>query len=90
MSARCGSSHGGSFRPAPERVHWLVDREAGLDGGDLKQYAARLAKIDRLEVAAVADLGHGASLGEERLAQLQLLALGANGHRHVVHRAEHR
>ena len=47
-----------------ELVERLVDRETGPVGGDLEQYAVRLAEIERLEPVAV-DL---AAVGNAQLA----------------------
>ena len=89
MSARCGSSHGGSFSPRPRIGERFVDGEPGLQRRDLEQHAAGLAEVDRLEVAAVAHLGDLAGRSEQQLlAQSQLLLFGRHGHRDVMHRAE--
>src|SRR2546423_3135175 len=42
--------------PLAEVLRRLVGREAGTEGGDLEEDAARLAEVDRAEVEAV---GHG-------------------------------
>ena len=73
ISARCGSSQGGSFRSRPSDAGSLVDREPGLHRRDLEQHAAGLAEIDRLEVAAIAHLRHLAAVPQQLLAQPQLL-----------------
>src|SRR5919204_6209287 len=43
--------------PLAEVLRRLVGREAGAEGGDLEEDAARLAEVDRAEVEAVDDGG---------------------------------
>src|SRR5204862_1848509 len=63
----------------------LVDREAGADGRDLEQHAARLAEVDRLEVEAVDDWRRMAARGDHALAP-RLLLVRLAGPRDVMHR----
>src|SRR5204862_3540686 len=69
-----------------EVLERLVDREAGADGRDLEQHAARLAEVDRLEVEAVDDGRRmRATLRDTLLPGLVLLRWGCP--RDVVDRA---
>ena len=47
--------NGGSESFSPEALERLVDGEAGAQGGDLEQDAARLAEVDRAKVEPVDD-----------------------------------
>src|SRR3954447_26806466 len=51
----------------------FVDGEAGREGRDLEQDAARLAEVDRAEVVAVEDLRHIAAGLDDPAAPLPLL-----------------
>src|SRR5438128_4986877 len=72
--------------PLTEVLSGLIDSEAGADGRDLKQHAARLAEVDRAEVVAVDDgCRAGARLRHQRVPPLVILH--ARGERDVVHGA---
>src|SRR5439155_24391309 len=57
-------------------------------GRDLDEHAARLAEVNRLEVAAIAHLGDARAMADQIFAQCELFVLAADRQRDVVHRAE--
>src|SRR4051812_14890082 len=69
-----------------EPVRVLVDGEAGREGRDLEEDAARLAEVDRPEVVAVLHRGdETAGVGSSPLPGELVVVLGRPGD--VVHRA---
>ena len=65
------------------------DREPRLNGRDFEQHAARLAEINRLEVAAIADLGDLAAVPAAASSRSRSCSSPvATRHRDVVHGAE--
>ena len=85
MSARCGSSQGGSFRAVPRRLTSSSTVKPGDVVATSKQDALRFAEIDRLEVATVPDLG---DLHWRTFAQSQLIFGLVDRHGHVMNRAQ--
>src|SRR5216683_2272420 len=68
-----------------ERLGRLVDGEAWLVGGDLKQHAARLAEIDRSEVLAL-DHGRHVTTGlDQHLAPVELMRVVGGAPCDMVH-----
>src|SRR5438445_11360911 len=61
----------------------LVGREAGPDGGDLEQHAARLPEVDRAEVEAV-DHRSGIAAARDDLLAPRLVVFHRRGPRDVV------
>src|SRR5437763_12294947 len=59
-----------------EVLERLVDGEAWADGGDLEQYAARLAEVDRAEVEAVDDRRRVSAALRDALLPRFVLVLG--------------
>src|SRR5581483_10007160 len=76
------------LQAASECVGVFVDGESRRDRRDLEQHAARLAEIDRREVAAVADLRHLRARRDQPFAQRELLLRAADRHRDVMDRPE--
>ena len=71
-----------------ERIHGLINGEAGNIGGDLEQDAAGFTEVDRTEVVAILLLGRMLTMGLHQLARhfgLVGIIDGAEGD--VVHRA---
>src|SRR5262245_3614380 len=66
----------------------LVHGEPRLHRRDLDEDAARLAKINRLEVLAIENLGHLHTACDQLLAEAALFVRNRNRERHVVHGAE--
>src|SRR5262249_7255497 len=75
---------GGKGQALAEMLERLVRREAGADGGDLEEDAARLAEVDRLEVETVDD-GRGACARLEDPVAPRLVVLHLGRPRDVVH-----
>src|SRR5262249_20686969 len=67
-----------------EVLERLVGREPGADRRDLEEDAARLAKVDRLEVEAVDDRRHGGAGRRDAFAPGRML-LDRRGPRDVMH-----
>src|SRR5207244_6805182 len=69
--------------PLAEVLRRLVGREAGTEGCDLEEHAARLAEVDRAEVEAVDD-GRRRRAGVERPLPPRLVVVHRRGPGDVV------
>src|SRR5262245_30894470 len=60
------------FQIAPKHRQFLVKRESWRDGRHFEQHTARLAEVNRMEVAAVADFRRPQAVLQQLLPQPQL------------------
>ena len=58
---------GGQRETFPKRLEWFVGREAGLVGGDLEEYAIRIAEIKAPKIEAIYRTARGDSCFREAL-----------------------
>src|SRR4029077_15609928 len=78
---------GGHMQARAKRLVRFVDGEAGLVGGDLEEYAARLARIDGAEVLALDHRCHCPAGSDQRFPPGPLVGVVECPPGDVVHRA---
>src|SRR5215213_6616550 len=77
---------GRQLQGTTEKRQVFVNGKAWLCRGDLEQHAARLAEVDRLEVAAIAHLCDPYAHLQQLRPQAQLLVCTVDRHCDMVHR----
>src|SRR5262249_42533365 len=73
------------FEVVSEVRQFLVYQKPGTDSSHFEQHTARLSEVDGGEIAAIADVGDGATVFDQLLLQPLLFVACGDGHRNVVH-----
>src|SRR5262249_2772004 len=76
------------FQIAAKRRGRFVDRESRLHRRHFEDHPAGLTEVDRLEVAAIADLGDLAAVSEQLRPEAELFSSAADRHRDMMDGAE--